>query len=158
MTPEAAAKMWAWYKADGFTSIAGWLQSRDVSAFNPGAAPPVTEFKLSLVEFGMSGAESFLVEMMRERIGEFAKGVVSSPFHALCDRVAGSAPAGVKIPQVALVHALKEAGWVDLGRVASADYPSKKHLYCAPDMVNGNKSALRRAVEDAPPAGLIRVK
>jgi hypothetical protein len=158
MTPDAAAKMWAWYKAGGFAAIGAWLQARDVLAFNPGAAPMMTEFKLNLVEHGLSIAESYLVEAMRLKVGEFSKGVIGSPFHAVCDRLAGSAPAGVKVPQQALLHAFKEAGWVDLGRVASSDYPSKKHLYCAPDMAGGNKSNLRRLVEDAPPAGLVRVK
>ena len=158
MAPAAAAKMWAWYKAGGFAAIGAWLTARDVSAFNPGAAPMMTEFKLNLVEHGLSIAESYLVEAMRLKVGEFSKGVIGSPFHAVCDRLSGSAPAGVKVPQQALLHAFKEAGWVDLGRVASSDYPSKKHLYCAPDMAGGNKSNLRRLVEDAPPAGLVRVK
>jgi hypothetical protein len=158
MTPDAAAAMWAWYKTSGFAAVGAWLHARDVSAFNPGAAPAATEFKLNLIEHGLSIAESFLVEAMRLKVGEFSKGVIGSPFHAVCDRLAGSAPAGVKVPQQALLHAFKEAGWVDLGRVASADYPSKKHLFCAPDMAGGNKSALRRLVEDAPPAGLVRVK
>jgi hypothetical protein len=158
MAPDAAAKMWAWYTSGGFAAIAGWLAARDVSAFNPGAAPMLTEFKLNLVEHGMSSAESFLVEMMRNKLGEFAKGVVGSPFHSLCDRVAGSAPNGVKVPQAALLHAFKEAGWVDLGRVASADFQSKKNLFCSPDMANTPKSTLRRMVEDAPPVGLVRVK
>ncbi len=158
MTPEAAAKMWAWYKAGGFEAIGAWLQARDVSAFNPGAAPMMTEFKLNLVEHGLSMAESYLVEAMRLKVGEFSKGVIGSPFHAVCDRLAGSAPAGVKVPQQALLHALKEAGWVDLGRVASSDYPSKKHLFCAPDLANTNKSNLRRLVEESPSSGLVRVK
>ena len=158
MAPEAAAKLWAWYTSGGFAAVAAWMGSRDVSAFNPGAAPMMTEFKMNLVEQGMSSAESFLVEMMRHRIGEFAKGVVGSPFHALCDRVAGAAPSGVKVPQAALLHAFKEAGWVDLGRVASADFQSKKNLFCAPDMVGTPKSTLRRMVEDLPAAGLVRVK
>jgi hypothetical protein len=158
MAPDAAAKMWKWYTSGGFAAIAGWLTARDVSAFNPGAAPMLTEFKLNLVEHGMSSAESFLVEMMRNKIGEFAKGVVGSPFHSLCDRVAGSAPTGVKIPQAALLHAFKEAGWVDMGRLKSRDYDTKKHVYCAPDLVDMDKSTLRRMVEDLPPAGLVRVK
>ena len=158
MTPDAAAKMWKWYAAGGFAAIGAWLHARNVSAFNPGAAPMMTEFKLNLVEHGLSMAESYLVEAMRLKVGEFSRGVIGSPFHAVCDRLAGSAPAGVKVPQQALLHAFKEAGWVDLGRVASSDYPSKKHLYCAPDMAGGNKSNLRRLVEDAPPAGLVRVK
>ena len=158
MTPEAAAKMWAWYKAGGFEAIGAWLQARDVFAFNPGAAPMMTEFKLNLVEHGLSMAESYLVEAMRLKVGEFAKGVIGSPFHAVCDRLAGSAPAGVKVPQQALLHAFKEAGWVDCGRLKSRDYDTKKHIYCAPDMVDKPKSELRRLVEEAPPSGLVRVK
>ena len=158
MTPDAAARMWAWYKTGGFEAIGAWLTTRDVSAFNPGAAPMATEFKLNLIEHGLSMAESYLVESMRLKVGEFSKGVIGSPFHAVCDRLAGSAPAGVKVPQQALLHALKEAGWVDLGRVASSDYPSKKHLFCAPDLANSNKSNLRRLVEESPPSGLVRVK
>ena len=150
MTAIAAEKMWKWYKAGGFAAISGWLAARDVSAFNPGAAPMLTEFKMNLVEHGMSMAESYLVELMRARMGEFSKGVVASPFHALCDRLAGAAPSGVKVPQPALLHALKEAGWVDMGRLKSREFDSKKHIFCAPDMVDVSKSELRRLVEDMP--------
>ena len=150
MSAESAEKMWKWYKAGGFASISGWLASRDVTAFNPGAAPMMTEFKMNLVEHGMSMAESYLVELMRARMGEFSKGVVASPFHALCDRLAGAAPSGVKVPQPALLHALKEAGWVDMGRLKSREFDSKKHIFCAPDMVDVSKSELRRLVEDVP--------
>ena len=153
-----AARLWAWYKAGGFEQIACWLSSYDVSKFNPGAVPPMTEAKAIMIDAGMSTAESYLVEMMRARVGEFARGVIGSPFHAVCDRVAGSMPAGVKVPQSALLHALREAGWVDLGRVASGDYPSKKHLFCAPDMVTRSKSELRRAVEPTAPPSLAVVK
>ena len=159
MRPEAALALWNWYKGGGFAAIAGWLARRDVSAFNPSAAPMMTEFKANLVEHGMSMAESFLVDMMRRRMGEFAKGVVGSPFHSLCDRVAGSAPSGVKVPQAALLHALKESGWVDLGRVSSGDLPSKKHLFCAPGMLEvHSKSELRRMVEEpaAPRMALVK--
>ena len=60
----------------------------------------MTEFKANLVEHGMSMAESFLVEIMRNRLGEFAAGIVGSPFHALCDRLSGMAPQGVTRPFV----------------------------------------------------------
>jgi hypothetical protein len=159
MAPDAAARLWAWYKSGGgYQAIAAWLQERDVSAFNPAAAPAWTEFKANLVEHGMSIAESYLVEMMRARRGEFAKGAVGSPFHGLCDRVAGSAPAGVKVPQAALLHALKEAGWVDCGRLKSRTHDAKKHVFCAPDMVNHSRSELRDLVEDVPASALVRVK
>ena len=158
MAPAAAARLWAWYKAGGYESIAGWLHARDVSAFNPSAAPAWTEFKANMVEHGMSMAESYLVEMMRGRRGEFSKGAVGSPFHALCDRVAAAAPAGVKVPQAALLHALKEAGWVDCGRIKSRANDTKKHVFCAPDMVRHSKSELRDLVEDVPASPLMRVK
>ena len=158
MDPDAAASMWRWYKSGGYEAIGHWLHHRDVSAFNPSAAPAMTEFKMNLIEQGMSMAESYLVELMRLRMGEFSKGVVGSPFHALCDRVASGAPAGVKVPQAALLHALTEAGWINLGRVASADYPSKKNLWAHPSMANQSKSDLRRMVEEPTTPLMVRVK
>lgn len=151
MDPDAAREMWDWYRAGGFQVIARWLHDRDVSAFNPSAAPPVTEFKLNLVEHGMTIAESFLTDMIRLRSGEFAKGVIGSPFYAVCERLSSLAPSGVKVPQAALLHALKEAGWKDMGRLASAKYSTKKQIFCAPDLVNWTKTDLRNAVEDATP-------
>ena len=158
MDSAKAKKMWDWYRAGGFVDIARYLHTRDVSQFNPAAPPMMTEFKYNLIEHGMSMAESYLVDMLRNRAGEFSKGVIGSPFHSLCDRLAGSAPSGVKVPQAALLHALKEAGWVDCGRVMSRDYPSKKHLFVAPDMADMSKSELRRMVEENPEPKLVRVK
>tara|TARA_R110000868_G_scaffold103112_1_gene284036 strand:- start:5065 stop:7416 length:2352 start_codon:yes stop_codon:yes gene_type:complete len=158
MDPDAAETLWRWYKAGGYEAVAHWLHHRDVSAFNPAGAPAMTEFKMNLIEQGMSIAESYLVELMRLRMGEFSKGVVGSPFHALCDRVASGAPAGVKVPQAALLHALTEAGWVNLGRVASADYPSKKNLWAHPSVAGQSKSDLRRMVEETPSPLMVRVK
>lgn len=151
MDAAVAQKLWAWYRKGGFESIAAWLHARDVTKFNPAAAPAMTEFKANLVEHGMSMAESYLVEMLKSRTSEFARGVIGSPFHALCDRLAGLAPSNVKVPQAALLHALKEAGWIDCGRLASADFKSKKHIYAAPEVAHVlSKSELRRAVEDLP--------
>ena len=158
MEPSAAAKLWNWYKAGGFSACAKWLMLRDVSKFNPSAAPMWTEFKANLVEHGMSMAESYLVEQMRGRIGEFSKGIIGSPFHSLCDRLAGSAPSGVKIPQAALLHALKEAGWIDCGRLMSRDYTAKKHIFCAPELKELGKSELRRAVEVTEPPKMVVIK
>jgi hypothetical protein len=159
MEPSAAAKLWHWYKAGGFSACAKWLMLRDVSSFNPSAAPMMTEFKANLVEHGMSMAESYLVEQMRGRIGEFSKGIIGSPFHSLCDRLAGSAPSGVKIPQAALLHALKEAGWIDCGRIYSREYTTKKHIFAAPDLAETmSKSELRRAVELIEPPKMVVIK
>lgn len=147
MDDDASARLWAWYKAGGLASVACWLAQRDVSAFNPGATPMMTEAKAIMVETGMSGAESFLVEMMRARLGEFAPGVLGGPWQGVCDRLTGMAPAGMKIPVAALLHAFREAGWVDMGLLKSRAHGTKKHIFCAPDMVNKSKSDLRDLVE-----------
>jgi hypothetical protein len=115
----------------------------------------VTEWKLNMVEHGMSVAESYLVDMMREKAGVFANGVIGGPFHRICDALAINVPAGVKIPQAALLHALKEAGWVDIGRVHSVEYPTKKHIFAAPDVRQRNKSDLRRLAEELPKSSIM---
>jgi hypothetical protein len=158
MDSNKAKKIWDWYRSGGFACIAKWLMARDVSKFNPSAPPMWTEFKANLVEHGMSMAESYLVDMLRERKGDFAKGVIGSPFHSLCDRLAGQAPSGVKVPQAALLHALKEAGWVDKGRLKSRDFDTKKHVFCAPELSDYGKSDLRRMVEENPPPKMVLVK
>ena len=147
--PEAqAVSLWNWYQhRGGFEAVAHYLHTRDVSDWNPTAPPPMTEAKAIMVEHGMSTAESFLVDLMRRRVGEFSRGVVGGPFHAICDRLQGQAPAGTKIVQAALLHALKEAGWVDMGRIKSRDHDTKKHVFCVRDMVDMSKSDLRRMVE-----------
>lgn len=147
--PEAqAVSLWNWYQhRGGFEAVAHYLHTRDVSAWNPNAPPPMTEAKLIMVEHGMSTAESFLVDQMRRRVGEFSRGVIASPFHAVCDRLQGLAPAGVKVVQAALLHALKESGWIDMGRMASRQHSTKKHVFCAPDMVGVAKSDMRNMVE-----------
>lgn len=155
--PEAeSSALWTWYHSGGFAAVASWLHARDVSAFNPGASPMMTEAKAIMVEAGMSGAESFLVEMMRARVGEFAAGVAGAPWHALCDRLQGQAPAGMKIVQGALLHAFKEAGWVDMGRLASRAHSTKKHVFTAPEMQHLSRSEMRDMVE-SPPAPLMRL-
>ena len=158
MQPAAAARIWAWYRAGGFAAVTGWLARRDVSRFNPAAAPAMTEFKLNLIEHGMSMAESFLVEMLHARQGDFAAGVIGSPFHSLCDRLTGAAPGGVKVPQQALLHALKEAGWQDMGRLGAAGLGTKKHIFCAPDLIHMSKSEMRRMLETPPPVAVRLVK
>lgn len=59
-------------------------------------------------------------------------------------------PIGTKVPQAALLHALQEAGWKDMGRIACGEYPNKKHVFCAPTLTHLSKSDLRRIVEDTP--------
>jgi len=159
MTPAEAREIWAWYKAGGFEAIAAWLYARDVSKFNPTAAPPITDFKLSLVEHGMSMAESFIVEMARGRKGDFAAGVIGGPFHDICGRLSVQAGNSIKVPQAALLHALKEAGWVDVGRLASSEFQTKKHIFAVSELASKlSKSELRRMVEETAPTKMALVK
>jgi hypothetical protein len=151
MTTPAADALWGWYETGGYEKCAAWLHQRDVSSFNPSAPPPVTEWKTNMVEHGMSAAESYLVELMRKRSGMFADGVIGGPFHRLGDILAPFMPAGLKVPQAALLHALKEAGWVDMGRIGSVEHPTKKHIFVAPDALQSySKSDLRRMAENLP--------
>jgi hypothetical protein len=159
MAPADGMALWTWFRNGGFEACAAWLQERDVRAFNPGAAPPWTDFKDNLVEHGMSIAESYIVQLIRDRRGEFVHGVIASPLHEICDRLSANAPQGVKIPQAALLHALKEANWKDMGRLASGDFPSKKQIFAAPDLARTlKKSDLRRMAEPEGREGLVLVK
>jgi len=148
MTPEEISTLLNWYDhRGGLSAVGAWLHARDVSAFSPGAPPPMTEAKAILVEQGRSGAEGWLVDQITRGVGEFACGVVGSPFFALCDRVQGLAPLGVKIVPPAMLHALKEAGWIDRGRLMSAELKNKKHVFCRPDMMAKTASQLRQMAE-----------
>ena len=148
MPEDEAMKLWNWYQnRGGFAAVAAHLYARDVSAFNPGATPPMTEAKMIMVEQGRSMGESYLVDIISRRLGEFAPGVVAAPFYALCDRLQGQAAPGVKLVPAALMHALKEAGWLDCGRLASREHGTKKHIFCAPELVGTGKSDLRRMAE-----------
>ena len=158
MSIKDADALWNWYRRGGYELIARWLHDRDVSAFAPSAAPPLTEFKTNLVESSMSMAESYIVDMAAGRKGEFAQGVIGSPFYRICERLAGSAPGGAKVPQAALLHAMKESGWVDLGRISSARHTTKKHMFAAPEMVDRySKSVLRDMVEETPAPNVVRI-
>ena len=147
MTPEDSQRLWKWFGKGGVSACAAWLAARDVSAFNPSAAPPITEFKLTLIEQGMSANESYLVDLIRDRRGLFALGVIASPFHAVCDTLSLNAPGTYKVSQGALLHALLECDWVDCGRVSSREHATKKQVYCAPDMRGVKKSELRAMAE-----------
>jgi hypothetical protein len=153
MSEAAGRAMWDWFNAGGFDSIGSWLYARDVSWFNPAATPAMTEFKANLVENSMSNAESWLLETIRARRSVFARGVIGSPFQGVCDTLGALAPAGVKLYQAALLHALKEAGWIDCGRLSARALPTRKHIFCAPDNAGMSASDLRRAVEPEPIMG-----
>ena len=109
---------------------------------------PWTDFKASLVETGMSYAESHLVELIRDRQGPFKNGVIGGPFQELCRDIADRLNNGTKVPPAALLHALREAGWHDMGRCMSVTNTNKKHIFVAPGFKHVNKAALRDMVAD----------
>ena len=150
MDPDAATALWHWYKHGGFEKIAAWLWQRDVSRFNPAGAPPVTEWKLNMVEHGMSMSESHMVEMMKKRVGPFSRGVVGAPFHSVCDAVATLMNvSSAKVPRAALLHAFKEAGWVDMGRLHCREFQTKRHIFVSPDIAGQyGKAEIRRMSEE----------
>jgi len=153
MQPNEARAIWDWYKAGGFEAIAGWMMRRDVSKFNPAATPMETEFKRTMISSGMSTAESYILDEIEAMRYPFNQGVIAGPWFKVCQKLAGLAPTGVKIPQAALLHALKEAGWRDLGLVHAPEYKNKRHLFVSPKLKHYNKSDLRRMVEDTPQEG-----
>jgi hypothetical protein len=78
--------------------------------------------------------------------------VIGAPFYSICDRLQGLAPSGVKVVQAALLHALREAEWVDCGRIHSREFPTKKHVFCHPQFAGLTRSELRRMAENSAPA------
>ena len=160
MDANKAQALWDWYQAGGYEAVAAWLWARDVSRFNPGAAPILTEAKAIMMQAGLSLAEAWLVEQMQGRLGPFARGVVGAPWQSLCERLSVSAPNGVKLVVPALFHAFREAGWRDLGRIYSAEYQTKTHAFAAPDW-DGTKSEARRIIAMPEPSAaeiIARVK
>jgi len=96
--------------------------------------------------------------MIERRLGEFSAGVIASPFYSLCDRLQGGAPMGTRVVQQALLHALKEAGWVDMGRLMSREFSARKHVFAAPELADtATKSELRRMVEQVPVPAAVRL-
>ena len=98
------------------------------------------------------GMLDYLTDQISNRQGEFAKGVVMSPWGAVCDRLQESAPANIgKITPTLLMRVLKKLEWRDLGRINSREYNSKKRAFRAPELAGLGKSDLRRLGEDQQP-------
>jgi hypothetical protein len=154
MDPADAELLWSWYETGGYDAVAALLWSRDVSRFNAGAAPIRTRYWETLVSDGRSPAEELLIDMIEHRVGEFATGVIASPFSALCSRIQAGNLSGIRIAKAALLHALAECGWLDCGAVSSREYPTKKQIYCAPQLSDYSKSDLRRMTEASTVPGL----
>lgn len=150
-----AERIWNWYHNGGFEAVAAYLDQRDVSAFNPGAVPPITDAKLAMVDLGMSGGEAFIADMVRERRGTFSRGVVGSPWSDVLSSLA-SVTDGHKPSRETLFVALRESGWRDIGRVQSREYPTPKHLWVAPELAHRSKSELRAIAEGKPDLQMVK--
>jgi hypothetical protein len=152
MNSEDGAEMAAWYQKEGFNAIAGWLHDRDVSKFNPGMFPPLTDYKRSLIESGMSIAESYILDAINNQKHPFTRRVIGSPFHKICQELSKDDDAPftkMKIPPAALFQALKEAKWIDCGSVGTKEHQTKKHMFCAPEMLDQfTKTELRNMLEN----------
>lgn len=144
--PDAGKRFSEWLDACGNQAVASWLRARDVSQFNPGATPPMTEAKMLLIGAARSMSEAWLIEQIEQRSSEFARGLVAGPWQAVCDRLQGMAPPNCRIVPPAVLHALREAGWNDLGLCHSRNFKNKRHIFAHPGYV-GLKSDARDAVE-----------
>ena len=149
MTSDETQRIWGWYKNGGFEAVAGWLKARDVSAFNPKAIPFTTEYKQRLVYTGMSNAESFIYHLIEKREAPFNTDVIAGPWHNIIKIISDAIPVNshLKIVQPALLHALKETGWVDKGLCLSTTHKSKRHIFVRPELADLPKSHLRDMVE-----------
>lgn len=158
MAESDAIRIWNWYQAGGFEIVADYLDQRDVAAFNPGMTPPTTDAKLALVELALNHAESYVQNMAENKVGEFARGVISTPLNLIALRIIKNNKDAPRVNRESMLVALKQAGWLDRGMCASRKYPNKRHLYCHPDFINVPKSELRNMVEQPVPVTLTVVK
>ena len=150
--------MWHWYAQGGLDAVCGYLDARDVSAFNPGAAPPMTDAKAILLQTGMNPTEAALAEMIAARQGVFRGGFITSPFHKLVNDLQNALGDRYRVNQAAINIALKDAGWTDRGRIYSKEHVTKKHVFTAPEHSHLSNSEVRRMVETAAPPPLSVVK
>jgi len=144
MTPVETDRIWSWYRSGGLEAVAAWLRARDVSKFNPKAIPFSTEYKQRLVHTGMSNAEAYVYHLIEKGEAPFNVDVVGGPWHTVLDKLNETVNNATRVVRPALLHALKEAGWVDKGLCYSSDFPSRKHCFVKPHLADWNRSDVRR--------------
>lgn len=156
MTDDEGRALWEWYKADGFGAVAAYLRERNVSRFNPGASPPMTVAKASLIDLSMSPAEVHFTRMIQNREGVFARGVVASPWADVIQACGGATKAASREMRETLYRALTNAGWVDKGRCMSRHHTTPRSIWCAPEHANKTPTELRLMVEEPPALTLVK--
>lgn len=81
-TPDWAnyfSQLWYWMDVQqGWRAVVGYLMARDLSHFNPKAAPPMTEAKRTIIDLGRTPLEMLLRDLIEARAGIFADDYVSS--------------------------------------------------------------------------------
>jgi len=148
MTPVETDRIWSWYRSGGLEAVAAWLRARDVSKFNPKAIPFSTEYKQRLVHTGMSNAEAYVYHLIEKGEAPFNVDVIGGPWHTVLDKLNETVNNATRVVRPALLHALKEAGWVDKGLCYSSDFPSRKHCFVKPHMADWTRSDVRRALAE----------
>jgi len=155
MTDDEGLALWDWYTSGGYEAVAAFLHERDVSKFNPGATPPMTDAKRALLDLSLSPAEAYLLNMVNRREGPFARGVVGSPWADVLAGCGGLTTKATKEVRDALLAALQTAGWVDMGRCMSRAHTTPRSVWCAPELARRTPSELRNLLEDGPPLAVV---
>lgn len=70
-------QLWYWLdQCAGWQAVTYYLLTRDVSKFNPKAAPPMTEGKLDIIEQGRTGLEALVRDALDNSSGPFVNDVL----------------------------------------------------------------------------------
>jgi hypothetical protein len=156
MSDEEGERLWAWYHSGGFAAVAAYLKQRDVSAFNPGATPPMTPAKSSLIDLSQSPSEVHFLRMIQSREGPFARGVVASPWVDVIQACGGATKSAGREMRETLYQAFSMAGWVDRGRCTSRHHMTPRSIWCAPEHAHRTATELRLMVEEPPTLALVK--
>jgi hypothetical protein len=97
--------------------------------------------------------ESVISRAMRDCTDEFCAGAIMGPWQPFVDELQKKFPSHrISIPN--LYSAARAAGWLDLGKVKTAELQLKRHILCSPDLLkrhSHNRSEIRRALEKLNP-------
>jgi len=156
MTDDEGRSLWGWYKAGGFAAVAAYLRERDVSQFNPGATPPMTVHKASLIDLAMSPMELHFSRMVQNREGPFSRGVVASPWVDVITACGGATKATTREMRETLFRAMSAAGWVDKGRCTSRHHATPRSIWCAPEFADKRQTEVRTMIEQPPALTLVK--
>ena len=61
-------RLWTWIDTGGAEMVAGWLLARDISAFNPAAAPAWTQSKTDMARASLSAAGRWVIDEIEQGV------------------------------------------------------------------------------------------